>query len=131
MILQGAEHLALMTFVFPGSLSGTSSRIAPTAGAVSVPQNTSARLLPSTSNTLAPISQDSTLVFSVPFDRAADFLWAVQEIPSRSPGSDEKSDVWIMKAGKVSGRGFASSLRRWASDSWNGFVDLIKVTLLY
>jgi hydroxymethylglutaryl-CoA reductase (NADPH) len=55
----GVDHLALLTFVFPDSLSTNSPQTAPLAHTVPLPQNLSITALPSTSNALTPLSQDS------------------------------------------------------------------------
>ena len=123
-----------MTFVFPDSLSNVSPRTAPLANAVPMPDNTSARLLPSTSNPFSPISQDTTLAFSVPFDEVSDLLAAVQEIPNEAqtykglnPENARESKRWVMKYLKNNTNGSRSSLGSWAADAWTEFVDLLKV----
>ncbi|KAL9604277.1 MAG: hypothetical protein Q9219_000675 [cf. Caloplaca sp. 3 TL-2023] len=58
------QHLALVTLVFPNSLSSIYPWAAPLADEVPLPLNASAQGLPSTLNPLSLISQDSTLSYS-------------------------------------------------------------------
>ena len=126
-----------MTFVFPDSLSHSSPQTAPPVDAVPIPRNSSVQILPSTSNPLSPISQDTTLVFAVPFGEAPEFLAAVQEIPkSAAQGEDGGSGIaygekkWFTKAGKGNGHGTDGSFRGWAVNAWTEFLDLVKVCFL-
>jgi hydroxymethylglutaryl-CoA reductase (NADPH) len=132
-----ADHLALLTFVFPDSLAANSPQNAPLAETVPLPQNLSVSALPSTSNPLAPISQDSALAFEVPYSQAPEFLARSQELPNASPlPTDESSrhgfdaeilkeqKMWIMKAAKADAT--RGSVRHWAANAWTEFVDLIK-----
>lgn len=134
----GTEHLALLTFVFPDSLSDSSPQTAPHAHTVPLPHNLSIRALPCTSNAFSPLSQDSALAFSIPFDQAPEFLASAQEIPNGGIEVDDdkaragleadtiqERKVWIMKAARapdISGK----SIRKWASNAWTEFVDLLK-----
>ena len=127
---QAVENIALMTLVFPKSLSNNSPQTAPLANAVPVPDNTSARSLPSTSNPFSPISQDTTLAFSVPFDEASAFLDGIHEIPEYTGLSQVQHDggrKWVFKAARSGGNGSQNTLRNWATNAWTGFVDLLKV----
>jgi len=128
------QELALITFVFPDSMS-TTPRTAPKPHQIRTPPNASARVLPCSSNPLSPISQDSTIAYSLPFSKAPDFLAASQEIPvtadisqSRSleDGSSREEKMWIMKAVKNGANG-SGGLQSWARNAWTDFVDLIKV----
>jgi hydroxymethylglutaryl-CoA reductase (NADPH) len=134
----GADNLALLTLVFPDCLSTSSPRTAPLANSIPLPHNLSIKALPSTSNAFAPLSQDSALAFSIPLVQAPEFLAYAQEIPNvaTAPDSDKarggleaevvkEHKMWIMKAAKAPGsrRG---SVRRWASNAWTEFVDLLK-----
>lgn len=123
-----------MTLVFPDSRSDSSPYSAPPVEAVPIPHNLSATVLPSTSNPLFPISQDTTLVFAVPFSQADDFLSAVQEIPStddQNKGSEDggapSGKQWITTAGRGNGRASDGSFRGWAANAWTELLDLIKV----
>ena len=124
------NHLALLTFVFPDSLSADSAATAPHAHAIPIPSNLSITPLPSTSNSLTTYSQDSALAFSVPFDEAPEFLARAQEIPSEASeetrvtkehGQEKK--MWIMKAAKVNTR---NSILQWSRNAWTEFLDLLK-----
>ena len=126
--IQPVQHLALSTFIFPDSHTST-SQLAPRHDAISFPENLTVTELPTTSNMLSPISQDSTLAFSVPYEHISEFLRAAQEIPDRSGASNgHEEKMWIMKAARNNGHGLRS-LRAWWSDSRTSFVDLIKVCL--
>lgn len=126
--IQPVQHLALSTFIFPDSHTST-SQLAPQADAISFPENLTVTELPTTPNMLSPISQDSTLAFSVPYEHISEFLKAAQEIPDQSGASNgHEEKMWIMKAARNNGHGLRS-LRAWWSDSWTSFVDLIKVCL--
>lgn len=124
------DHLALLTFVFPESLSDDAPRTAPPLKTIPVPQNLSIRHLPSTSNSLTTYSQETSVALGVPFSQARDFLAAAQEIPNESSSEEERETsngkedkLWIMKAARVNPR---SSIARWASNAWLDFIDLLK-----
>jgi hydroxymethylglutaryl-CoA reductase (NADPH) len=136
-IPQGVDHLALLTFVFPDSLAANSPQNAPLAETVPLPQNLSVTTLPSTSNPLSAISQDTALAYSVPYSQAPEFLVRAQELPnagtiptdeSARHGHEaepiEEQKKWIMKAAKADGT--RGSVRNWASNAWTEFVDLLK-----
>ena len=136
-VSHGADHLALITFVFPDSLAANSPQTAPLVDAIPLPQNLSVTPLPTTSNPLAPISQDSSLAFSVPYIQAPEFLSKAQELPNvaKSTSDDHPLDgseieaakerkMWIMKAAKADDS--LHSLRKWATNAWTEFVDLVK-----
>ena len=134
-IPQDADHFALVTFVFPDSLAASSPQTAPAAGSIPVPQNLSVTALPSTSNPLSAISQDSALAYSVLFKQAPEFLAQSQELPNipSTPiaGSDsdhgeliKEQKLWIMKAAKAEGKN--NGLKSWATNAWTEFVDLLK-----
>lgn len=133
-----ADHFALLTFIFPDSLSTNSPQTAPLSHAVPLPQNLSITELPSTSNPLAPISQDSALAFSIPYEQAPEFLAGAQEIPnainalhdSRARHGEEAEPVdeqkmWIMKAARTPGAA-RTSIGSWIANAWTEFVDLLK-----
>ena len=122
-----------MTLVFPKSLSSNSPQTAPLANAVPIPNDTSVRSLPSTSNPFSPISQDTTLAFSVPFNEAATFIDGVLEIPEDTKSSRENQNngrKWAVKTSKNTGNGSIRNLRNWAANAWTGFVDLLKVCII-
>ncbi|KAI4165968.1 MAG: hypothetical protein LQ342_000399 [Letrouitia transgressa] len=128
-----AEHLALATLVFPDTRSNTYPRTAPLADDVPLPNNSTARSLPPTSNPLSPISQDTTLAFSMAFDEAPRFLSAIQEIPSEAMfKGDPQSEIrgqprsWVMKAARGNGTRSQTTVRSWASNGWTNFLDLLK-----
>ncbi|KZF24420.1 hmg-CoA reductase [Xylona heveae TC161] len=128
------RHLAVSTLVFPGSLSARSAQTAPLAHEVHLPNNSSAKLLPTTLNPLSPLSQDSTLAFFMPYDEASAFLSAVQEIPDPASGLSETREQdpateekrWIMRAARGDANAPQWTLRRRVSNAWNEFVDLLK-----
>ncbi|KAI1205592.1 3-hydroxy-3-methylglutaryl-CoA reductase [Annulohypoxylon truncatum] len=125
-----AEHLALVTLIFPES-SEDAPQTAPLPHIVPLPQNLSISHLPSTSNTLTAYSQDSALAFAVKYDDAPEFLAAAQEIPNDVPGQESRETelgkseqkMWIMKVAKGYTR---SSVIRWVHNAWTEFLDLIK-----
>ncbi|KAI9814685.1 MAG: 3-hydroxy-3-methylglutaryl-coenzyme A (HMG-CoA) reductase isozyme [Thelocarpon impressellum] len=123
------HHLALLTLVFTDSAA--SSQAPPRADAVEVPDSLMARLLPSTSSPLFPISQDSTLVYSIPYANASAFLSSVQEIPDvrkdveGAHASDEERR-WIMEAAKGDGKDSTTTFSKWLSRTMTKFVDLLK-----
>ncbi|KAL2271343.1 hypothetical protein VTJ83DRAFT_714 [Remersonia thermophila] len=126
-----ADHLALLTLVFPESLSADPSKAAPPlVNTVPIPQNLSIRQLPSTSNSFAAYSQDSALAFAMPYDQASEFLTVAQEIPNGTPSPETReipggreNKMWIMKAARVQTR---SSLARWLRNGWTEFTDLLR-----
>lgn len=124
------DHLALLTLVFPESLSDDAPRTAPPLNTIPASQNLSIRHLPSTSNSLTTYSQETSVALGVPFGQARDFLAAAQEIPNdiadqevRETGNGKEKKLWIMKAARVNPR---SSIVRWASNTWLDFLDLLK-----
>ncbi|KAH0553032.1 hypothetical protein GP486_006772, partial [Trichoglossum hirsutum] len=135
--IENAEHLALFTFAFPDS-SPASLHKAPSAHSVPLPINSSARHLPSTIGPFSSMSQESTLVFSVPLEEAPGFLPLVQEIPNEHKASEAPSThepdggvepeqkKWIMKATRGDIRGSRASWSRWMRNAWAEFVDLLK-----
>ena len=117
-----------MTLVFPNSLSNNSPQTAPRADAISIPNNTSAHALRSTSNPFSPLSQDTTLAFSVPWKNAGAFLDGLQEIPEHTDvPKDTEGRVWVTRASRSKGHGSQSALRNWIVNAWSEFVDLLKV----
>lgn len=118
------DHLALLTLVFPESLSTDSPLTAPPAHAVPIPQNLSIKSLPSA------YSKDSALAFAIPYSQAPEWLAVTQEIPDDTPNQEvreteygREKKMWIMKAARVHTR---SSLVRWLQNTWTEFLDLIK-----
>ncbi|KAI4178828.1 MAG: hypothetical protein L6R41_008187 [Letrouitia leprolyta] len=123
-----AQHLALVTLVFPNSLSNIHPWAAPLADQVPLPNNTSAQVLPSTSNPLHLISQDSTLSYSIPYIEVHDFLRAVQEIPNQpfAKKNINQPKSWVIKASKSNGNTSQRLLLNRITDAWTWFLDLIK-----
>jgi hydroxymethylglutaryl-CoA reductase (NADPH) len=131
------QHLALLTFVFQDSLSTNSRQTAPLAQSIPLPQNLSIQQLPSTSNSMAPLSQESALAFSIPYRQAAEFLSSAQEIPnvvavtqeddarSRLEADPVEEKKWIMKAARVN-NGAQRSIEKWVRNAWTEFVDLLE-----
>ena len=116
------QHHALATFIFPDS---SSSDLAPTESSVVIPSNVTAHAVPSTSNLLSPISQDTSLVFHTPFDDIEDFLRSSQQLQARKTLDDAPAKKWIMKAARINGNG-SVSYRTWLQEGWTSFVDLMK-----
>ncbi|SPO02420.1 probable 3-hydroxy-3-methylglutaryl-coenzyme A reductase [Cephalotrichum gorgonifer] len=121
------DHQALLTLVFPESQSH-SPATPPAAANIPIPQNLSARSLPSTDNSLTAYSQDSALVFAVPYSQAPEFLVAAQELPNGEEEVQDDSDspeakMWIMKAARVNTR---NTIVHWAKNAWGEFIDLLK-----
>ncbi|KAF1982590.1 3-hydroxy-3-methylglutaryl-coenzyme A reductase [Aulographum hederae CBS 113979] len=123
------RELSLLTFVFPDSTS-----TAPSASNVPVPSNSSAQLLPCSSNMLSPISQDTTIAYGVRSAEVHDFLSTVQEIPTTADASasraiDDEGTLeekkWIMKAAKSTANS-QTTLQGRAYDAWSAFLDLLK-----
>lgn len=130
-----AQHLALLTLVFPGSLANNLARAAPPVSKLPISDKVSAFSLPSTLNPLSSISQDSTLAFSVPFNKASKFLDTIKELPNEAtlqgglPTEVLGTTAWTMKATKSSGSSSQNPVNRWGSNAWTNFVDLIKVCI--
>lgn len=132
-VSQDTQHLALLTLVFPHSSSNTFPRTAPQPEELPIPSNVSAYSLPNTPNSLSPISQDTSLAFSVPYVAVSRFLAAIQEVPNGALLNNESQDsdlqrtlVWVMEAAKgteQSPRSFVG----WVVNAWTRFVDLVKV----
>ncbi|KAF5611598.1 hydroxy methyl glutaryl reductase [Fusarium subglutinans] len=123
-----ADHLALLTLVFPDSLSAESSSTAPRSHHVPIPQNLSITSLPSTENPFTAYSQDSILAYALPYSEGPEFLAAAQEIPNEDAVEIEtkhgrEKKTWIMKAAKVNTR---NSVVQWVSNAWTEFLDLLK-----
>jgi len=130
-IPKNADHLALLTLVFPESTSSDAPSTPPVVGTVPSPQNLSVVSLPSTTNSFNAYSQDSALAFAVPYAQAPEFLAVAQEIPNDTPTQETRETenggrerkMWIMKAARVQTR---SSIVRWAQNAWVEFTDLLK-----
>ncbi|CEI41463.1 3-hydroxy-3-methylglutaryl-coenzyme A reductase [Fusarium venenatum] len=123
-----ADHLALLTLVFPDTLSAESSSNAPRSSHVPVPQNLSITPLPPTENSFTAYSQDSILAYSLPYAEGPEFLAATQEIPSEDAVETEtqhgrEKKTWIMKAAKVNTQ---NSVIQWVNNAWTEFLDLLK-----
>jgi hydroxymethylglutaryl-CoA reductase (NADPH) len=122
------DHQALLTLVFPDTLSSDSPSSAPSPNAIPAPQNLSVTSLPSTENPLTAYSQDTILAYALPYKQAPEFIAAAQEIPNEDAqetvthhGREKK--MWIMRAAKVTTR---SSIVQWASNAQSEFLDLLK-----
>lgn len=126
--VRAADHLALLTFVFPDTLSNASPSNAPRSHVVPTPNNLSITALPSTENSFTTYTQDSILAYSVPYKQAPEFIAAAQEIPHEDAEETETSHgrekkTWIMKAAKVSSR---NSILTWLTNAGVEFLDLLK-----
>lgn len=101
--------------------------------------NVTTKPLPPSKNLLSPISQETPLVFSVPYSGSSDFVKSIQElgidptanrdavVPHFLAGSIDDGEAWIMSAKKNSQIGAQRSFRRRVSDGWAAFTDLLKV----
>lgn len=100
--------------------------------------NNTINLLPSSKNLLSPISQESTLAFSLPFEQGPEFVTAIRELSvEQKAGMMKNNDNdnamqreekrWIMGAAKGDANGHQRTFKRRASDAWTAFVDLLKV----
>ncbi|KAI9845559.1 MAG: 3-hydroxy-3-methylglutaryl-coenzyme A (HMG-CoA) reductase isozyme [Sclerophora amabilis] len=144
-----AEHLALLTFIFPDSSSSESRNNAPVPHSIPLGDHSTAKVLPSTSNPTSPISKlfpsspnslnptgaDSSLAYSVSFAEAPEFLSSLQEIPNAVDTSAEPNEAddggeeakkWIMKAAKVQNKNSRGTFRRWISSAWTDFLHVLK-----
>ncbi|KAK5122550.1 hypothetical protein LTR85_003813 [Meristemomyces frigidus] len=128
---QTDEDFALVTLAFPDT--NGSPYAAPIAQGVPLPEGSSAELLPSSANRLSPISSDTTLAFSMPYNEVASFLDSVKQVPAPTngmaqveDGSDDEPEQkrWLMKNGRRGAR--SNGLLEWAENSWTAFVDLLK-----
>lgn len=125
----------VVTLIFPGSLSDTFPHNAPLAQDVTIPDNSSARSIPSTGNPLYPLSQDTALAFSVPYSEASNFLSSVQELPNGAASIvnddqySQRPTTWVIKAAKDREHMNHSTFRNSARNAWTEFVDLIKVSV--
>ncbi|TID19504.1 hydroxymethylglutaryl-CoA reductase (NADPH) [Venturia nashicola] len=127
------NNFALITFVFPNSVSST-PQTAPQPKSVPAPSNSTASVLPCSTNPLSQISQDTTLAYSMPFEEAESFLYASKEIPVSkdasqvrylNDGTSEEEKKWIMKAAKSTTR-TSGGVRLWLQNAWTDFLDLLK-----
>lgn len=123
-----ADHLALLTLVFPEIVSTGAVVAAPHSHAVPTPSNLSITTLPATINSFAAYARDSVLAYSVPYEQAPEFIAAAQEIPLENAQEIEtqhgrEKKMWIMKAAKVDA---GNNLVLWVRDSWSKFIDLLK-----
>ncbi|KAE8356474.1 hydroxymethylglutaryl-coenzyme A reductase-domain-containing protein [Aspergillus coremiiformis] len=114
-----AGHIALTTFIFPGST-------APTVDDLSIPSDISAHAV--SSSDLSPSSNASSLMFIVPLGQVSDFLKAVHEIPDSAVYTEEEglSRRWIMKAARGSADRSGCALNLWMTDAWSSLLDLIR-----
>ena len=125
---QFADHLALVTLVFPKSLSHNSPQVAPLPESIPLPSGSSAKAIPSTANPFSPISQDSTLAYSIGWRGVSAFLDSIQEIPEqRTSDAIDGTRKWIATTPRQGRNGAQGSIRRWLSNAWTEFIDLLKV----
>ena len=122
-ISKNSQHLALATLIFPDS---SSSQLAPSSDAISVPENVTVHTAPETSNLLSSISEDSSLAFYTPYSQIGDFLRSTQDLPASQPSADGIGKRWVMKAARLNGNGAHGSYSRWFREGWTSFVDLVK-----
>jgi hydroxymethylglutaryl-CoA reductase (NADPH) len=127
-VSEEANHLALLTLVFPEIVSTDATTAAPHSHAVPTPQNLSITTLPATINSFSAYARDSVLAYSLPYEQAPEFIAAAQEIPLENAQETEtqhgrEKKMWIMKAAKVDA---GSNLVLWARNAWSTFIDLLK-----
>lgn len=123
-----ADHLALLTLVFPDTLSTESPSTAPLSHTIPTNKNLSITPLPSTENPFSTYTQDSILAYALPFSEAPEFVSVAQEIPNADAeetetGHGREKKMWIMKAAKVTTR---NTVAQWAKNAWGEFLDLLK-----
>ena len=135
-ICQDSQHLALITLVFPYSLSNVYPRTAPRPDQIPLPYNSSAQFLPTTPNALSSFSQDTSLAVAVPFNEASIFLGGIKEIPNEASRGGDAVELdphsvlsWAMEAAKKTGED-PRPVPNWTINAWTKFVDLIKVNPL-
>ncbi|OQO14984.1 hypothetical protein B0A48_00366 [Cryoendolithus antarcticus] len=119
--------VAVVTLAFPGEG-------APEVGRIPLPQGSSAEVLPSSANGLAPLSSDTTIAYSMPYSETAQFLQGVKELPAglgagqreEDDGSDDEPEqkLWLMQSSKTAGK--SNQVVEWAQNSWTAFMDLLK-----
>ena len=133
MLEQATQHLALLTLVFPDSLSNVYPRTAPRPDKIPMPNDTAAHFLPTTPNTLSSFSHDTTLSIVVPFSEASSFLTKIRELPNEADSNKDSEGVeprliqsWVMEAAKKTGED-QRPVPSWTTSAWTKFVDLIKV----
>lgn len=99
----------------------------------------SVKHLPTQKNLLSPISQETTLAFSLPYGAVTDFLTSAQELEVTSDSiilyndagiavEENKDQKWIMSA-TLSDEGAQRSFKRRVVDAWTAFLDVLKVCL--
>ncbi|KAL8953962.1 MAG: hypothetical protein Q9222_000249 [Ikaeria aurantiellina] len=132
-LIDQVQRLALVTLIFPNTLSNVYPWTAPLVDEIPLPTNMSAQAIPSTSNPLHPISQDSALSYSMPYDEVIEFLGAIQEIPNKPTSmmkplerNIQQPKAWVMKAARSNGSNSQKSLTTRLSNAWNNLLDLIK-----
>jgi hydroxymethylglutaryl-CoA reductase (NADPH) len=119
---QNVDHLALVTLVFPNSLSTSAPQSAPAPDLLPVPGNLSLRILPSTLNPFSPYSQDTALAYSIPWAETKQLLQGLGEIPEKNGDDADSGRVWTARAS----RNAQGSLKKWVGNAWTEFVDLLK-----
>ncbi|KAH8817262.1 3-hydroxy-3-methylglutaryl-CoA reductase [Xylogone sp. PMI_703] len=127
---ENVDHLALLTLVFPGSKSDDICPAPPVLKVDPFHANISVTSLPSTSNSFASYSQETTLTFSVPYAQAPNFLSIAQEIPDNEFGEKttgnkhgREEKMWIMRSVRAQTR---TSLVKWAQNAWVEFLELVR-----
>lgn len=97
-------------------------------------------LLPSSRNLLSPISTEKTLAVSMPLNLAQEFVSGVRELSvphfdgslhdlNEKLSLDGEEKKWMMSAIKGKAVDVNRSWKARISDSWNAFVDVLKVRL--
>lgn len=136
--MQANQDLTLLTLVFPELFTGSVSAAAPVSATLPMINQSGIELLPSSRNLLSPISPEKTLALSMPSSLAQEFVAGVRELPvSNSDRSsqnlneklseDGEAKKWMMSAIKGQAADSAKSWKVRVLESWNAFVDVLKV----
>lgn len=86
-LLQSATQLALLTLSFPKSSNGFAAPIAPNGSIASI----------------VPSTEESTIVYALPYDQITSFVDSVSELPIVDAGKSEdgeKTRRWVMQSSR-------------------------------
>jgi len=133
--IQAAQELALMTLVFPDTVSNGAMVSLPEPKSFLLANASTVELLPSSKNLLSPISQETTVAISLSYGSAAEFITLIQELPvdteeNMTAGNNEEKKRWIMSAARGDATSLQRTFRRRSLDAWTALLDLLKVSSL-